>query len=178
MTKKINKNNILPFKHYFYVIAGVIVVILLIWYGFSWYQAIKKERLDKSYLITSNTINLELNEGKEITYSLQETPNEYFVFISYTGDEKEYNLEKKLKRIIDNYNIADKFYYINVTDKIKNNNLMSYLNKSFNTDLISSIPCILYYEDGKLNTVIQNNTDMVDAKEFQKLLETIENKTQ
>ena len=175
MTKKINKNNILPFKHYFYFIAGVIVLALICWYIVSWYQVIKKDRLDKSYLIASNTISLELKDAKEATYSLQETPSNYYVFISYTGDEKEYNLEKKLKKTIDNYNIADKFYYMDITDKINNNNLMSYLNKTFNTELISSIPCILYYEDGKLDTVIQNNTDIFDAKEFQKLLERVDN---
>ena len=174
MKKKINKNNILPFKHYIYIVIGIIILCLLCWYIVSWYQVIKNDRLSKSYLIASNTISLELNEGKEVTYSLQETPNDYFIFISYTGDEKEYDLEKRLKKIIDNYNIADKFYYINITDKINNNNLMSYLNKTFNTDLISSIPCILYYEDGKLNTVIQNNTDVFDAKDFQKLLERVD----
>ena len=173
MKKKINNNNILPFKHYFYLLSGITIALLLTWYIFSWYQVIKKDRLDKSYLITSNTVSLDLKNGNEALSVLQETPNNYFVFISYTGSEKEYNLEKKLKKVIDNYNIADKFYYLNMTDNINSNNLISYLNKTFNTELISSIPCILYYEDGKLNTVIQNNTDVFDAKDFQILLDKI-----
>ena len=176
MSKKINKNNILPFKHHFYIIISIIIFLLIVWYVYSWYSVIRKERLDKSYLIASNTISLELKDGKEAISVLQETPSDYYVFISYTGSDKEYNLEKKLKRIIDNYNISDKFYYLNITDNISSNNLMSYLNKTFNTDLISSVPCILYYEDDKLNTVIQNNTDIFDAKEFQKLLESVDNK--
>ena len=177
MKKKINKNSILPFKHYIYFIVGIIIVLLVIWYILSWRDVIQKDRLEKSYLITTNTISLELKDGKEAISVLQETPSNYFVFISYTGDEKEYNLEKQLKKIIDNHNIADKFYYLNITDNIESNNLMSYLNKTFNTDLISSIPCILYYEDGTLNTVIQNPTEIFDANEFEKLLESIENKS-
>ncbi len=176
MSKKINKNHMPLLKHYLYLILGIAIIGCIVWYLYSWRSVINKERLEKSFLITSNTISLELKDGKEALSVLQETPSNYFVFVSYTGSDKEYNLEKKLKRIIDNYNIADKFYYLNMTDSIKSNNLMSYLNKSFNTDLISSIPCILYYEDGKLNTVIQNATEIFDANEFEKLLETIENK--
>ena len=174
MNKKINKNNLLVFNHYLYIIVSIIIIIIIIWYFYSWRVVIKKEMLSKSYLVSSNTISLELKDGKEALSVLQETPSNYFVFISYTGNEKVYNLEKKLKKIIDNYNIADTFYYLDMTESIKSNSLMSYLNKSFNTDLISSIPCILYYKDGKLDTVIQNATEIFDANELKELLEKSE----
>lgn len=173
MEKKINKDNVAPLKKYFYIIVAIIVCVFAIWYFYSWYTVSKAKRIADSFLISSNTISLELKNIKEVSSVLKETPSKYFVFISYTNSDEEYNLERKLKRLIDNYNIADKFYYLNVSDLIESNNLISTLNKTFNTDLISSVPCILYYEDDKLDYVIQNNKDIFDVKEFQELLDDL-----
>ena len=74
-----------PFKNY--LIAGLIVVgsILLVLYGFSWYQAYQKHLYAKSYLIKSNTISKEIKNKTEFDNALKESENEYFIYISYTN---------------------------------------------------------------------------------------------
>ena len=40
-----------------------------------------------SYLITSNTLSYEIKNLNEIDQILKESPNDYFVFITYNNDE-------------------------------------------------------------------------------------------
>ena len=131
-----------------------------------------------SYLVSSGTISLTIHNLDEVNQVLfsNETPDKYFVLINYTKNEDNYNLEKDLKNIIDNYKLNDSFYYLDVTDlKNSNNNYIDEINKTFKTKDIKSIPTILYYENGSLKEVVKridNNT--INAGDFQKLLDIYE----
>ena len=109
-----------------------------------------------SYLITSNTLSVEIKDLSETVQVLKESPSEYFVYISYTNDEKVFNFEKKLKKLIDNYNLKDEFYFVNVTNIKDDENFYSELNDAFNTKLISNIPSILHFKNNELKKVIYN----------------------
>lgn len=115
MAKKKSKKNNINFKKLFYFIIGFLLIIFLIWYIISWKNVKKEEKLMNSYLITSNTLSVEIKDLSETIQVLKESPSEYFVYISYTNDEKVYSFEKKLKKLIDNYNLKDEFYFVNVT---------------------------------------------------------------
>lgn len=168
-TKKRNKhNNFFSVKHYLFVFLGIALLILLAWYIASWYKVKKEERLMTSYLVTTNTISLETDEISEIAQMLKELPSEYFIYISRTNDEEIYKLEKKLKKIITEYEIQDTFYYINVTGE---NNAISKLNDVFNTTEITNIPCILYFKDNVLEKVIVDKKDIFNPMHFSELLE-------
>ena len=123
-----------------------------------------------SYLITSNTLSVEIKDLSETVQVLKESPSEYFVYISYTNDEKIFNFEKKLKKLIDNYNLKDEFYFVNVTNIKDDENFYSEINDTFNTKLISNIPSILHFKNNELKKVIYNKDLNKTYTEFENLL--------
>ncbi len=116
-----------------------------------------------------------MNDISEISTVLSETPNNYFVYISYTEDEDVYHFEKKLQPILVDYDLQNSFYYINVTEIKKNN-------KDYQKDIakelniaeanVSKVPVILYFKDGKLAS-----NAITSIKDFEKLLDSDDFKT-
>ena len=170
MAKKKSKKNNINFKKLFYFILGFLLIIFLIWYIISWKNVKKEEKLMNSYLITSNTLSVEIKDLRETVQVLKESPSEYFVYISYTNDEKVFNFEKKLKKLIDNYNLKDEFYFVNVTNIKDDENFYSEINDTFNTKLISNIPSILHFKNNELKKVIYNKDLNKTYTDFENLL--------
>lgn len=170
MAKKKNKKNNINFKKIFYFILGFLLIMFLIWYIISWKNVKQEEKLMNSYLITSNTLSVEIKDLSETVQVLKESPSEYFVYISYTNDEKIFNFEKKLKKLIDNYNLKDEFYFVNVTNIKDDENFYSEINDTFNTKLISNIPSILHFKNNELKKVIYNKDLNKTYTEFENLL--------
>lgn len=174
MTKKkeVKENNILTKKNILIGVGIIIVLILFIVYIVNISNEKLKVKLQKSYLITSGTVSLEFKNIEEINPILSESPTEYFVLISYTNNEDTYNLEVGLKTIIDKYKLNDKFYYLNVEDIMDEDNYINRINNAFNTDIIKSVPIILYYKDGKIiDSVKRLDNNIINASDFQKLLD-------
>lgn len=170
MAKKKSKKNNINFKKIFYFILGFLLIIFLIWYIISWKNVKQEEKLMNSYLITSNTLSVEIKDLSETVQVLKESPSEYFVYISYTNDEKIFNFEKKLKKLIDNYNLKDEFYFVNVTNIKDDENFYSEINDTFNTKLISNIPSILHFKNNELKKVIYNKDLNKTYTDFENLL--------
>ena len=168
-SKKNKKKSLTNPKDYLVKIGLVILLILILIYSYMWYRVKEQEKYQTSYLISSNTISNEMTEINEIDAVLSETPNDYFVYISYTKDQKIYNLEKDLKPIITNYDLHNNFYYLNVTDiQDKNNKYLKDIASKLNIapSKLPKVPIILYFSDGKLVT-----DGVYTAKEFKNLLE-------
>lgn len=164
------KNNVksLPLKKIFITLLIVLGIILLTLYFYKWHQVKQDEKYLKSYLISTSTINLEMNDISEINTVLSESPSYYFIYISYTKDEDTYNLEKELKPIITEYDLRNNFYFINVTDiKDKNSNYKEDIAKELGIDKnkINNVPVILYFKDGKLA-----RDGVTNANDFEKIL--------
>ena len=170
MAKKKSKKNNINFKKLFYFIIGFLLIIFLIWYIISWKNVKKEEKLMNSYLITSNTLSVEIKDLSETIQVLKESPSEYFVYISYTNYEKVYSFEKKLKKFIDNYNLKDEFYFVNVTNIKDDENFYKEINNTFNTKLINNIPCILHFKNNELKKVIYNKDLNKTYANFENLL--------
>ena len=156
MAKYKNKNQT---KKWIITICVILAIIFGILYFYKWYQIKHQEKYLNSYLITSNTVSQEMTDINEISSVLSETGNYYFVYISYTKDEKIYEFEKDLKPIIDKYDLHNNFYYINVTDiKDKNKNYLKDISKELNIkeNELKKVPVILYFNDGELVKDIYN----------------------
>lgn len=170
MAKKKSKKNIYSLKRIIYLVLIIIIIILLIWYAYSWYQVKNTEKYYNSYLLNTNTISLEIKDLDEVVQVLKESPSEYFVLISYTGNEETYNLEKKLKGLIDNYNLKDELYYINITSIKNDDDLYVKVNNTFNTKLINNVPAILYFKNNELVNVINYENTLKVYNEFKNTL--------
>ncbi len=158
----------------FCLIAGIVVlVIVLVIYYFSRVNSAQKaERIGESYLLSTQTLSLEIKNLEEIDQILTETPNDYFILISYTRNQATYDLEKGLKPIIDNYALSDNFYYLDATKIREEDNYLATINNAFDTDMIKDLPIILYYHAGKLeDVVLREDGNPINAGDFQKLLD-------
>ncbi len=164
-------------KKYLAMLCIILAIIFLALYFNKWNTIKEQEKYYNSYLISTNTISLEMNDINEINSVLSETPNYYFLYISYTNDEDVYNLETKLKPLIDEYQLQNNFYFLNVTDIKKENknykeDIANTLN--INKNIISKVPIILYFKDGELAI----SKGMFTAKEFEDTLLTQDIKSQ
>jgi len=161
------KNNESSMKDLIIILLSIVVVILLALYFYKWYQVKQDEKYMESYLINTNTINLEMTEIEEIKTVLSETPSYYFVYIGYTKDKDIYDFEKELKPLITDYDIQNNFYYLNITNIRKHDNYKESIAKELGIDKnkINDLPVILYFKDGKL---VENG--VTNAQDFEKLL--------
>ncbi len=154
------------------VIAAIILVAIYIYF---WQSARNEEKYRTSYLLSSGTVSLEIKNLEEVSQVLSESPTEYFVLITYTGNEDTYNLEESIKSIIDDYKLSDSFYYLNIENIIQEDNYITRLNSAFNTDKITTVPTILYFRDGAIvDTVTRDDDNIINAGDFQKLLDIYE----
>ena len=157
------------------VIISLLAIALLGIYLYQWHNVKEEEKLMKSYLLTTDTVSLEIKNLDEVPQILTEAPNEYFVLINYTGNENNYKLEEGLKQIIDSYKFGDCFYYLNVENIMKEDNYLARLNTAFNTDKITVVPTILYYKNNEIVDVVKRiDGNPINAGDFQKLLDIYE----
>lgn len=164
-------------KKYFIGLCIILAIIFLALYFHKWHTVKEQEKYYESFLVSTNTISLEMTDIKEIQSVLSETSNYYFLYISYTNDEDIYNLEKELKPLIDEYHLQNSFYFLNVTDfKDTNQDYKDDIAEALEIDknIISKVPIILYFKDGKLAT----KNGIFTADQFKDLLETQDIKSQ
>ena len=175
-SKKTKKGSSIPLKNY--LVAGGIVIGcgLLCLYAYRWFRVFNERKMSTSYLIETKTISKEITSLDLVEEMFSEVPNNYFIYVSYTGNETIYNMEKQLKTIIDTYKLNDTFYYINVTKLKDKTNYIDRLNDALhlNDTKITKVPTIIYVEDGvvgKDNIVTRKDNQIMEAADFQQLLD-------
>ena len=164
-------------KKYFIGLCIILAIIFLALYFHKWATVKEQEKYLNSYLISTNTISLEMTDIDEISSVLSETPSYYFLYISYTNDEDVYNLEEELKPLIDEYHLQNNFYFLNVTNfKDTNKDYKADIAKALNIEesIISDVPIILYFKDGELGS----SKGIFTSLEFKDLLEIQDIKSQ
>lgn len=173
MTKIKKNETFIPVKNYILAAVIVVVIIGLTWYAFAWYNVVQENKVSTSYLVQEKIISKEITDLNEVNNIFSEAPDSYFVYISYTGDEQVYNMEKSLKSVIKSYNLSDNMYYLNVTSIKDEDNYMDKINESLGlTDRkVVKVPTILYFEEGKLVEMTDTKSDLLMTKsDFQKLI--------
>ncbi len=167
------EKKVIPPRNYLILILVIIFTIGGVFYFLEWKQAQEDLMTMDSYLMTNNTVSLTINTLEELETTLLESPNELFIFTGYTGDIDEYNLEKDLKEVIDNYNLSDNFYYLNVTELMNDENFTNDLSDILGIE-IDSLPIIIYVSDDHAVNKVSSSGDYLKASDFVKLLEIYE----
>lgn len=168
------KSKYVPFRNYAIALIIASLAVLFSLYSFSWYKIYQEEQTRESYLVTSNTISMQIEDIKNLKTVLSEAPSNYFIYISYLHDTDILNLEKKLKKVIDEYGINDIVYYVNATKIKRDNDYLSKLNQNLNLkeNTIKSIPCIIYVNNGEIKeeNIIQNPKILINATDLENLI--------
>ncbi len=174
MTNVKKNERFIPLKNYVLAVVIVVVIILITCYSFAWYNVFKENKVSTSYLVKEKIVSNEIQSLDELDAIFSEVPESYYVYISYTGSENIYNMEKDLKDLITEYNLNDSIYYLNVTSFKEEDNYIDKINEAFNLEdkKIDQVPTIIYYKNGKAVDIIKrNDNNIMSAGDFQKLLD-------
>lgn len=179
MAKKITKKDKYNDTSKYLYIGGLILIGFFLISGI--YTLVQYEtvyKFENSYLLTTKTIDsdkvLNLNNAKE---TLSKVDGDYFIYISYSNDSSVYNLEVKLRSLINSYNIGDKFYYLDI-NSIKNDSdvatkVNAYL--GYRDAKVSKVPTIIYVNKDNIikieNIITREDNNLMTVGDFQKLLD-------
>lgn len=162
-------SRVVPKKNY-YILTGLIISVVILTFAIvSICNAVKNKNISSGYI---NRYVSEISY-KELDNYLLEPASNTFVYITYTGDENIYKLEKSMKKLINTYDLASNFIYVDVTEEMFSNNFMDNLNKKFNCK-INKLPAILYYKDGVLTDKLDSENILFNVADFQKILDNYE----
>ena len=157
-----------PKKNYFIVLVVSILVIVLSLYVRSFYLSYVASNSDSS-IFASKSIN-QINMD-DIDYAVNETTDS-IMFISYNGDAKISNMERRLYREIEKKNINDRIIYLNITDYLENDKYLEILRNKFPSLAvdINKAPMFIYIKDGECSEVVDSSKELIDYKTLDTLL--------
>ncbi len=174
MTNVKKNERYIPIKNYVLAAVIVVVMILLTLYGFEWYKVLKENKVSNSYLIKEKIISNEIKGLNEVNDVFSEAPAKYYLYISYTGSEEIYNMEKDLKKVINEYELNDSMYFLNVTDIKDEKNYIEKINEALNLEdqKVKNVPTIIYFDEGKVVDIVERlDNNIMNVGDFEKLLE-------
>lgn len=176
MVKLSNKKiNGIPLKNYLLVIFIFGLVIIGSLYICQWYKLYKTDKLATGYLVKTNTISNSINSYEEMNSVFSETANNYFVYVSYTNSSEIYRMEKDLRKIINSYQLQDNFYYIDMTELMKENGYLEKLNNTLGLTQykITKLPTIVYFDEqmNQDNILKRADNQIFQAADFVHMLD-------
>lgn len=162
---------VVPKKNYFMLFIMIVLVIAVTFAIVNIASAIKNKKINNGYI---NKYVSELQYDELNNYLVEPASNTY-IYLTYTGDKNVYNLETKLKKLINNYELQSNFIYVNLTEEMKKDNFIEKLNKNVNAEgQITKLPVILYYKDGTLTEILEGQNGLFNEGDFQQLLDKYE----
>ena len=159
------KDRVVPKKNYLYLLIMIVLVVIITISIFNINNKYQERRLEQSYFEGYlNEVSL-----KELNTILTEPNSEQFILVTKIEDEKIYDFEVELKKIIKKKDLRDNFIYL----EYNNEEDLNELNKILKTK-IKVLPAIVYIKNGELKKTIDSSESLLQASEFDKLLEEYE----
>lgn len=166
------KKKEIPSKNYIIVIIVTILVVLLMIFIRLFYLNYKSSKLSES-IFSSQTVNQ--IHMDDFDFAIREVSNS-ILYVSYTGSNEIYSMEKKLYKELENNNLLDKIIYLDITKYTKGNKYINILKNKFpNIDNeINSAPMFIYIKDGAAVEAMSSEIKMIDYKTVNKLVNKYE----
>lgn len=166
------KKKEIPSKNYIIVIIVTILVVLLMIFIRSFYLNYKSSKLSES-IFSSQTVNQ--IHMDDFDFAIREVSNS-ILYVSYTGSNEIYSMEKKLYKELENNNLLDKIIYLDITKYTKGNKYINILKNKFpNIDNeINSAPMFIYIKDGAAVEAMSSEIKMIDYKTLNRLVNKYE----
>ena len=159
------KDRVVPKRNYLYLLIMIVLVVIITISIFNINNKYQERRLEQSYFEGYlNEVSL-----KELNTILTEPNSEQFILVTKIEDEKIYDFEVELKKIIKKKDLRDNFIYL----EYNNEEDLNELNKILKTK-IKVLPAIVYIKNGELKKTIDSSESLLQASEFDKLLEEYE----
>lgn len=137
------KEKEIPLKNYILLSIVLILTIVVVIYFFLWKNTYEKSKLqtpildDYLLVINYNELNNYLVENKDA-----------IIYVSKLNDESIRLFENKFKNIINKNNLNNKILYLDLTEELKENNIVKEINKKYGKEMTEA-PTIVIIKDGK-----------------------------
>lgn len=158
------KEREIAFKNYIILALVLIITIIGVIYIFMWYSSKEKSKLELPILddyimpINYNELNDYIVENKDAV-----------IYTSVLNDVNIRLFENKFKNVIVKNNLNSSILYLDLTDEIKDNNVLLKMEKKYGTKV--DIPSVMVFRDGVLTDVYNIKEDNYNIKKLEKYLE-------
>lgn len=158
------KEREIAFKNYIILALVLIITIIGVIYIFMWYSSKEKSKLELPILddyimpINYNELNDYIVENKDAV-----------IYTSVLNDVNIRLFENKFKNVIVKNNLNSSILYLDLTDEIKDNNVLLKMKKKYGTKV--DIPSVMVFRDGVLTDVYNIKEDNYNIKKLEKYLE-------
>lgn len=158
------KEREIAFKNYIILALVLIITIIGVIYFFMWYSSKEKSKLELPILddyimpINYNELNDYIIENKDAV-----------IYTSVLNDVNIRLFENKFKNVIVKNNLNSSILYLDLTNEIKDNNVLLKMEKKYGTKV--DIPSVMVFRDGVLTDVYNIKEDNYNIKKLEKYLE-------
>lgn len=158
------KEREIAFKNYIILALVLIITIIGVIYIFMWYSSKEKSKLELPILddyimsINYNELNDYIVENKDAV-----------IYTSVLNDVNIRLFENKFKNVIIKNNLNSSILYLDLTNEIKDNNVLFNMEKKYGTKV--DIPSVMVFRDGVLTDVYNIKEDNYNIKKLEKYLE-------
>lgn len=159
------KEKEIPLKNYILLSIVLILTIVVVIYFFLWKNTYEKSKLqtpildDYLLVINYNELNNYLVENKDA-----------IIYISKLNNENIRLFENKFKNIINKNNLNNKILYLDLTEELKENNIVKKINKKYGKEM-TEVPTIVIIKDGKISSSYNIKENKYNIKLLEKYLE-------
>ena len=159
------KEKEIPLKNYILLSIVLILTIVVVIYFFLWKNTYEKSKLQTPILddfllvINYNELNNYLVENKDA-----------IIYVSKLNDESIRLFENKFKNIINKNNLNNKILYLDLTEELKENNIVKEINKKYGKEM-TEVPTIVIIKDGKISSSYNIKENKYNIKLLEKYLE-------
>lgn len=159
------KEKEIPLKNYILLSIVLILTIVVVIYFFMWKNTYEKSKLqtpildDYLLVINYNELNNYLVENKDA-----------IIYVSKLNDESIRLFENKFKNIINKNNLNNKILYLDLTEELKENNIVKEINKKYGKEM-TEVPTIVIIKDGKISSSYNIKENKYNIKLLEKYLE-------
>lgn len=159
------KEKEIPLKNYILLSIVLILTIVVVIYFFLWKNTYEKSKLQTPILdeyllvINYNELNNYLVENKDA-----------IIYVSKLNNENIRLFENKFKNIINKNNLNNKILYLDLTEELKENNIVKEINKKYGKEM-TEVPTIVIIKDGKISSSYNIKENGYNVKSLEKYLE-------
>ena len=159
------KEKEIQLKNYILLSIVLILTIVVVIYFFLWKNTYEKSKLqtpildDYLLVINYNELNNYLVENKDA-----------IIYVSKLNDESIRLFENKFKNIINKNNLNNKILYLDLTEELKENNIVKEINKKYGKEM-TEVPTIVIIKDGKISSSYNIKENKYNIKLLEKYLE-------
>lgn len=159
------KEKEIPLKNYILLSIVLILTIVVVINLFLWKNTYEKSKLqtpildDYLLVINYNELNNYLVENKDA-----------IIYVSKLNDESIRLFENKFKNIINKNNLNNKILYLDLTEELKENNIVKEINKKYGKEM-TEVPTIVIIKDGKISSSYNIKENNYSIKLLEKYLE-------